>query len=221
MGRLGPGSPQVTPSTRRAPRRVLPGHRRIRGKTTQAACRSACGQEAWERPGTSILARPSLCGSGSPGAPAPTYSLSAWTGMLFLGGYTFETPPPLVTPEGIKPFPPTGHASWICERCCRPTSPRRDSGRSPCTTTRHGRCCRRPSGSRGRAARATPLRLPRPTPTGRPPSTWVLRGRRGSPRATGSRPLPGNGCFIILRLYSPLASFLDKTWRPSEVQEVT
>lgn len=36
------------------------------------------------------------------------YPGSAWTGMLFLGGYTFETPPPLVTPEGIKPFPPTG-----------------------------------------------------------------------------------------------------------------
>src|SRR5512132_4403597 len=42
-GTPGPGSPQVTPSTRRAPRRVLPGHGRIRGKTTQAACRSACG----------------------------------------------------------------------------------------------------------------------------------------------------------------------------------
>jgi hypothetical protein len=43
MGRLWPGSPQVTPSTRRAPRRVLPGPRRIRGKTARAACRSACG----------------------------------------------------------------------------------------------------------------------------------------------------------------------------------
>jgi hypothetical protein len=28
--------------------------------------------------------------------------------MLFPGGYTFETPPPEVTPEGIKPYPPTG-----------------------------------------------------------------------------------------------------------------
>jgi len=33
---------------------------------------------------------------------------SAWINPLFLGGYNFETPPPLVTPEGIKPFPPTG-----------------------------------------------------------------------------------------------------------------
>ena len=33
---------------------------------------------------------------------------SAWINMLWVGGYTFETPPPLVTPEGIKPFPATG-----------------------------------------------------------------------------------------------------------------
>ena len=36
------------------------------------------------------------------------YPGSAWCNMLFQGGYTFETPPPLVTAEGIKPFPPTG-----------------------------------------------------------------------------------------------------------------
>jgi hypothetical protein len=28
--------------------------------------------------------------------------------MLFEGGFSFETPPPLVTKEGVKPFPPTG-----------------------------------------------------------------------------------------------------------------
>ena len=26
-----------------------------------------------------------------------------------MGGYNFETPPPLVTREGVKPFPPTGY----------------------------------------------------------------------------------------------------------------
>ena len=36
------------------------------------------------------------------------YPDSAWTNMLFNGGYLFDTPVPLVTPEGIKPFPPTG-----------------------------------------------------------------------------------------------------------------
>ena len=36
------------------------------------------------------------------------YPGSSWTNILWQGGYTFETPPPLVTPEGIKPFPATG-----------------------------------------------------------------------------------------------------------------
>jgi hypothetical protein len=36
------------------------------------------------------------------------YPGSAWFNWLFVGGYNFETPPPMVTKEGIKPFPPTG-----------------------------------------------------------------------------------------------------------------
>jgi hypothetical protein len=30
--------------------------------------------------------------------------------------------------------------------------------------------------------------------------------------------VPGKGFFMILRLYNPLASFFDKTWRPSEIE---
>ena len=37
------------------------------------------------------------------------YPGSAWSNYLFVGGYSFETPPPLVTKDGIKPFPPTGY----------------------------------------------------------------------------------------------------------------
>jgi hypothetical protein len=36
------------------------------------------------------------------------YPGSAWTNMLFVGGYNFEAPPPMVTKEGIKPFPNSG-----------------------------------------------------------------------------------------------------------------
>ncbi len=36
------------------------------------------------------------------------YPSSMWANMLWQGGYTFETPPPMLTKEGIKPFPPTG-----------------------------------------------------------------------------------------------------------------
>jgi hypothetical protein len=37
------------------------------------------------------------------------YPESAWWNMLFVTGYEFETPIPLITPEGAKPFPPTGY----------------------------------------------------------------------------------------------------------------
>ena len=36
------------------------------------------------------------------------YPGSSWVNMLWVGGYTMETPPPMVTREGIVPFPPTG-----------------------------------------------------------------------------------------------------------------
>jgi hypothetical protein len=36
------------------------------------------------------------------------YPGSAWFNWLFVDGYNFETPPPMVTKDGIKPFPPTG-----------------------------------------------------------------------------------------------------------------
>ena len=31
---------------------------------------------------------------------------------------------------------------------------------------------------------------------------------------------PGKGFFVILRLYNPLQSFFDKTWRPSEIEPI-
>ncbi len=31
---------------------------------------------------------------------------------------------------------------------------------------------------------------------------------------------PGKGWFVILRLYGPLQPFFDKTWRPSEIEEM-
>jgi hypothetical protein len=37
------------------------------------------------------------------------YPGSAWSNLLFQTGYEFETPIPQITPEGAKPFPPTGY----------------------------------------------------------------------------------------------------------------
>ena len=32
--------------------------------------------------------------------------------------------------------------------------------------------------------------------------------------------IPGKGWFMIFRLYGPLESWFDKTWRPGEIEEV-
>jgi hypothetical protein len=37
------------------------------------------------------------------------YHGSAWMNFLFISGSEFETPIPLVTRDGVKPFPPTGY----------------------------------------------------------------------------------------------------------------
>jgi hypothetical protein len=37
------------------------------------------------------------------------YPNSSWFNYLFVTGYEFETPIPFITPEGVKPFPPTGY----------------------------------------------------------------------------------------------------------------
>jgi len=37
------------------------------------------------------------------------YPGSGWQNLLFANGYEFETPIPMITPEGVKPFPPTGY----------------------------------------------------------------------------------------------------------------
>jgi hypothetical protein len=37
------------------------------------------------------------------------YPGSSWSNLLFQTGYEFETPIPQITPEGVKPYPPTGY----------------------------------------------------------------------------------------------------------------
>jgi hypothetical protein len=42
----------------------------------------------------------------------------------------------------------------------------------------------------------------------------------GAPEANWVQTVPGKGFFTILRLYSPLQPFFDKTWRPSEIEPI-
>ncbi len=44
------------------------------------------------------------------------YPGSAWLNPLFVSGYEFETPIPMITPEGVKPFPPTGYRQLDARR---------------------------------------------------------------------------------------------------------
>jgi hypothetical protein len=44
------------------------------------------------------------------------YPGSAWLNPLFVSGYEFETPIPMITREGAKPFPPTGYRQLDARR---------------------------------------------------------------------------------------------------------
>jgi len=78
----------------------------------------------------------------------------------------------------------------------------------------------------------TPQRYPRagsqryPSPAAKPNadgSTTVYFGPKqpsGVKRGNWIQTMPGKGWFAILRLYSPLESFFDKSWRPSEIELV-
>jgi hypothetical protein len=191
------------------------------------------------------------------------YDGSAWENKMWVGGYNFETPPPLVTEDGIKPFPPTGFRALHSRsrgstripgsrlRCAcgspesgrstsspsrtptepprrgktyrvtlPPTSRQLGSGRSPPTTPRPARCCRRRSASRG--PEASPTRHPAATADDDGSTTVVFAPERpaDTPEGNWIQTTEGKGWFPILRLYSPLQSFFDKSWRPSEIEAV-
>jgi hypothetical protein len=79
----------------------------------------------------------------------------------------------------------------------------------------------------------TPQRFPRagsqsyPTPAATANadgSTTITFGpaRSGdTPAGNWIQTAEGKGWFVLLRLYSPLQSFFDKSWRPSEIEAVT
>ena len=55
-----------------------------------------------------------------------------------------------------------------------------------------------------------------PPPATKAPATKPADAKEG----TWIQTTPGKGWFLVLRLYSPLESFFDKTWRPSEIELV-
>jgi hypothetical protein len=192
------------------------------------------------------------------------YPDSAWMNFLFVSGYEFETPIPLVTPEGVKPFPSTGYRQLNARTSffygytgITPAMAMRltgvgsqyliamyDSRKQYFDGARTYKVTL-PKGipqekfwsltvydNQSRSMLDTPQRYPRagsqsyPSPAAEPAadgSTTVYFGPQrpeGVKRGNWIQTDPEKGWFTILRLYSPLEPFFDKSWRPSEIELV-
>ncbi len=190
------------------------------------------------------------------------YDGSGWFNMLWVGGYTFETPPPLVTEEGIKPLPATGvrklhsRTSFLYAAtgitpamCMRLTGigsqylmSVKDADGNPLDGGKTYRVTLPPHipaarfwsltayDNETRSMLQTPQRFPRagsqsyPTPAATADSdgsTTVVFGPErpaDTPESNWIQTTEGKGWFPILRIYSPLQPFFDKTWRVSEIR---
>jgi hypothetical protein len=192
------------------------------------------------------------------------YDGSAWGNMLWAGGYDFETPPPLVTKEGIKPLPPTGARVldartwwWYAYTASSPALCMRLTG----IGSQYIIATKDADGNRLDGAKAyrvtlppdipaarfwsltvydtetrsmlqTPQRFPRagsqcyPTPAATADddgtTTVVFSPERpaDSPEGNWIQTTEGKGWFVLLRLYSPLQPYFNKSWRPSEIEAV-
>jgi hypothetical protein len=192
------------------------------------------------------------------------YDGSGWFNPLWVGGYTFETPPPLVTDDGIKPLPATGSrklhsrtaflyaATGVTPAMCMRLTgvgsqylmSVRDADGDLLDGAKNYRVTLPPGipaarfwsitlyDNQTRSMLQTPQRFPRagsqsyPTPAAianSDGSTTVTFGPErpsDGPESNWIQTTEGKGWFPILRLYSPLQSFFDKTWRPSEIEPV-
>jgi len=192
------------------------------------------------------------------------YPNSSWFNFLFETGYQFETPIPLITREGAKPFPPTGYRTMDARTNffygvtgITPAMAMRltnigsqyllvttDADRNHFDGAKTYKVTL-PKGipeanfwsltlydNMTRSMLDTPQHYPRagsqsyPSPAAEPNadgSTTVYFGPKqpaGVKRGNWIQTLPGKGWFAILRLYSPLQPFFDKSWRISEIEMV-
>ena len=190
------------------------------------------------------------------------YEDSAWTNMLFNGGYLFETPIPRVTPEGIKPNPPTGARKHDLRSLffygytgITPAMAMRltgigsqylaafmDSNKTFLDGSRSYTVTLPPDvpqarfwsltlyDNQTRSMLVTPQRYPRAGSQSYPTPAAVANADGSTTiHVAPSQPAdaddgnwiqtdPDKGYFAILRLYSPLQPFFDKSWRVGEFE---
>ena len=191
------------------------------------------------------------------------YPGSAWYNMLFVGGSGFQTQPPAVTKEGIKPYPPTGYrtldarfgffavATGVTPAMCMLLTDVGsqyliagvDSNKKYFDGGKTYKCTLPPNipennfwsftvyDNQTRSMLRTPQRFPRagsqsyPSPAAVPNadgSTDIYFGPK-APEGKESnwiQTVPGKGWFTIIRLYSPLQAFFDKSWKVGEIELV-
>jgi len=189
---------------------------------------------------------------------------SAWGIPLWVGGYGFETPPPLVTKDGIEPLPATGartqnartsffyaYTGITPAMCMRLTGVGsqyivafKDSAGEALDGAKSYRVKLPPDipaarfwsltlyDNQTRSMLQTPQRFPRagsqsyPSPAanadddGSTTVTFAPEQPSDSRNGNWIQTTGGKGFFVILRLYSPLPPYFDKTWRPSEIESV-
>jgi hypothetical protein len=190
------------------------------------------------------------------------YPGSAWTNMLFGAGYRFEGPIPEVTPQGIKPYPPSGIRKLDLRTLfffgytgITPAMAMRLTGIGSQYLVAFFDAERQyldgaksytvvlPVGipearfwsltlydNQTRSMLITPQRYPRagsqsyPTPAAEANADGSTTVHFGPEQPAGVsagnwiQTTPGKGYFAILRLYSPLAPFFDKSWRIGEIE---
>jgi hypothetical protein len=192
------------------------------------------------------------------------YPGSSWSNLLFQSGYEFETPLPKISPEGAKPFPPTGYRQLDARTSfffgvtgITPAMAMRvtgigstylwtmlDANKQPFDGAKTYKVTLPKDipqanfwsftlyDNMTRSMLDTPQRYPRagsqsyPSPAAEADadgSTTVYFSPTqpaGVKRGNWIQTMPGKGYFPMLRLYSPLEPFFDKSWRPSEIELV-
>lgn len=192
------------------------------------------------------------------------YPNSSWFNFLFDTGYEFETPIPMITAEGVKPYPPTGYRTMDARTNffygitgITPAMAMRlpgigsqyllattdadknhfDGARTYKVTLPEGIPAENfwsftVYDNMSRSMLDTPQRYPRagsqsyPSPAAEAAadgSTTIWFSPKqpdGVARGNWIQTDPRKGWFTILRLYSPLEPFFDKSWRPGEIEVV-